>query len=343
MSESRLVSMHPVAAGITSSRRRTIVVAGGAGFLGSHLCDAHLGRGDRVICLDDLSTGRPANIAHVMSHPWFSFRKHDVTQPYLVEGAVDVIYNLACPASPPKYMADPIKTLKTCLLGAEHALQLAVQTGAVVLQASTSEVYGDPEINPQPESYRGNVNTCGPRACYDEGKRAAETLFHGYHTEHGARVRVARIFNTYGPRMDPDDGRVVSNFICQALMGEDITVYGDGAQTRSFCYVDDLVRGLMALADAPDSIWQPVNLGNPGEFTIRGLAEKVQARLQGASRLVTRALPVDDPKQRCPDITRARALLGWQPEITLDEGLSRTIPYFAGQIAARCDVQRTEA
>jgi UDP-glucuronate decarboxylase len=278
-----------------------------------------------------------------MAHPRFSFRKHDVIRPYQVDGALDVIYNLACPASPPKYMADPIRTLKTCILGAEHALQLAVEKGAVVLQASTSEVYGDPEVNPQPENYRGSVNTYGPRACYDEGKRAAETLFHDYRAEHGARVRVARIFNTYGPRMDPDDGRVVSNFICQALMGEDITVYGGGAQTRSFCYVEDLICGLMALADAPDSIWQPVNLGNPGEFMIRTLAEKVQARLPGASRLVARALPADDPKQRCPDITRARAVLGWQPSIALDEGLTRTIPYFASQIAARSAVQLTEA
>ena len=331
MAKDNLVSMLAMAERF--GRSRIVVVAGGAGFLGSHLCDRHIERGDRVICLDNLMSGRLVNLSHLMDHPNFVFRRHDVTVPYAVEGPVDVIYNMACPASPSKYQLDPLRTLKINILGAEHALDLAVEKGAIVLQASTSEIYGDPEISPQPETYRGNTNTYGPRACYDEGKRVAETLFHDYRERLGARVRVARIFNTYGPRMDPEDGRVVSNFICQALTGEAITLYGDGSQTRSFCYVNDLVRGLMALIDVPDQVNMPVNLGNPEEITIRDLAMNLRDRIGGASALIFRDLPVDDPMQRCPDISLARRLLDWAPWVPLDEGLTRTIPYFAAELA----------
>jgi UDP-glucuronate decarboxylase len=331
MSGASLISIHRDAE--RSEQARTIVITGGAGFLGSHLCDRHIDRGDRVICLDDLSSGRLANITHLMDNPAFEFRRHDVLVPFTVDGRVDVIYNLACPASPPKYQRDPIRTFKTSILGAEHALQLAVEKQAIVLQASTSEVYGDPDISPQVESYNGNTNTFGPRACYDEGKRAAETLFHDYRERRGARIRVARIFNTYGPRMDPEDGRVMANFICQALRGEALTLYGDGSQTRSFCFVDDLVRGLLALTDAPDHIDMPVNLANPEELTIHDLAVKLQARIGSASTLVFRDLPTDDPRRRCPDIARARRLLNWSPRVALTEGLTRTIPYFAEHLA----------
>ncbi|WP_050929466.1 UDP-glucuronic acid decarboxylase family protein [Aestuariivita boseongensis] len=313
---------------------RTVVITGGAGFIGSQLCDRHIERGDKVLCLDDLSTGRMENITHLIDHPKFAFRKHDVIEPYSVQGPVDLIYNMACPASPPKYQADPIKTLKVSIFGAENALKLALEKNAVVLQASTSEVYGDPEVSPQSEDYWGNTNSFGPRSCYDEGKRAAETLFHDYHERYGVRIRIARIFNTYGPRMDPEDGRVVSNFICQSLKGTDITVYGDGSQTRSFCYVDDLLDGLMALVQAPDDVFYPVNVGNPGEFTINELAHILQDLVPSNSKLVHEPLPVDDPKQRCPDIRLAERVLGWKPKVSLSEGLQKTIPYFAAELRA---------
>lgn len=343
MIKSHLVSIHSDERLRSADCPRRILVTGGAGFVGSHLCDAHLQRGDEVVCLDDFTSGRPMNISHVMDHPRFSFRRHDVSQPYTVEGHLDVIYNLACPASPPKCQLDPIKTLKTCILGAEHALQLAVAKGAVVLQASTSEVYGDPDVTPQPEGYHGNVNTFAPRVCYDEAKRAAETLVHSYHAKLGARIRVARIFNTYGPRIDPEDGCVVSNFICQALEGDDITIYGDGFQTQSFCFIEDLVRGIVALADAPDTAFEPLNLGNQGEFSIRTLAQMVLEKVPGSSRLVGHELPVDDPKRRKPDITRAHRLLNWQPWITLEDVLDRTFPYLAEELAARNAGRVTEA
>ena len=313
---------------------RRILITGGAGFIGSQLCDRHIEAGDHVICMDDLSTGRAENIAHLTSHRNFEFIQHDVTEPYDIDGSLDVIYNMACPASPPKYQENPIHTLMTSVSGALHALLLAQKTSAVVLQASTSEVYGDPIISPQRESYWGNVNSFGPRACYDEGKRAAETLFHDFHERFGVRIRVARIFNTYGPRMDPNDGRVVSNFICQALSGEDITVYGDGSQTRSFCYIDDLLDGLIALAEAPDEICFPVNLGNPGEFTIDELQQIVREMTGTASRAIYQKLPQDDPKQRQPDIALARQVLNWEPKVALRDGLAKTVPYFAAELGA---------
>lgn len=306
--------------------RRRVLVTGGAGFVGSHLCDRLLDRGHDVLCVDNLYTGSEANIAHLEGEPRFEFLHHDVVDPLDVQ--VDEIYNLASPASPIHYQRDAVFTTKTVVLGALNVLDLSERTGAKVLQASTSEVYGDPQVHPQPETYWGNVNPIGPRSCYDEGKRAAETLFFDYHRQHGVRIKVARIFNTYGPRMAPDDGRVVSNFIVQALRGEPITVYGDGSQTRSFCYVDDLVKGLMALMDSPDDITGPVNLGNPGEFTIRELADKVVHMLGGGSSVETRPLPADDPRQRKPDITLAKALLGWEPTVPLDDGLLPTIEYF---------------
>ncbi|MEE4121267.1 MAG: UDP-glucuronic acid decarboxylase family protein [Paracoccaceae bacterium] len=305
-----------------------VVVTGGAGFIGSHLCDRLVARGARVVCIDNLETGRMANISHLLDGPRFSFLQHDVGDPLPVTGPVDQIYNLACPASPPKYQRDPIHTFRTSVLGAINALDLAERTGAAVLQASTSEVYGDPDVSPQDEEYRGLVNTFGPRACYDEGKRAAETLCHDYAATRGVRVRVVRIFNTYGPRLAADDGRVVTNFINQALSGKNLTVYGTGQQTRSFCFIDDLVRALPMVMELPDQVVAPVNLGNPREFTVLDLAEKVLAKIPGRSRIVYHELPADDPRQRRPDIARIGRLTGWRPEVQLDEGLDRTIAYF---------------
>ncbi len=303
-----------------------VLVTGGAGFIGSNLCERLLAAGHEVLCVDNFYTGRRMNVAHLLDDPRFELMRHDVTFPLYVE--VDQVYNLACPASPIHYQTDPVQTMKTSVHGAINMLGLAKRKGARILQASTSEVYGDPEVHPQPEGYWGNVNPIGTRACYDEGKRAAETLFFDYNRQYGVRVKVARIFNTYGPRMHPDDGRVVSNFVCQALRGHDLTVYGDGLQTRSFCYVDDLVSGLMALMDTDDSIIGPLNLGNPGEYTMLELAEVV-IRLTGSrSRVVHKPLPADDPKQRRPDIARARDLLGWQPTVALDDGLAKTIHFF---------------
>ena len=304
---------------------KRILVTGGAGFLGSHLCDRLLADGNEVICLDNLFTGSKDNIRHLLANPYFEFIRHDVTEPIRLE--VDQIYNLACPASPVHYQYNPIKTAKTSVLGAMNMLGLAKRTKARLLQASTSEVYGDPKVHPQPESYWGSVNPIGIRSCYDEGKRLAETLFFDYHRQNGVDIRVIRIFNTYGPRMNPSDGRVVSNFIVQALRGEDITVYGDGTQTRSFCYVDDLVEGMVRMMESED-FTGPVNLGNPGEFTMLELAEKV-IRLTGSeSRIVHEPLPSDDPAQRRPVIDLAKEKLGWQPTIDLEEGLERTIAYF---------------
>ena len=310
--------------------RKTILVTGGAGFIGSHLCVRLLDTGAHVICADNFYTGSKDNILPLLENPRFELMRHDVTFPLYVE--VDEIYNLACPASPVHYQYDPVQTTKTSVHGAINMLGLAKRTGAKILQASTSEVYGDPDVHPQPEDYRGRVNPIGPRGCYDEGKRCAETLFFDYHRQHDLNIRVARIFNTYGPHMHPNDGRVVSNFIVQALKGEDLTVYGDGGQTRSFCYVDDLVDGLMRLMNAPDGFTGPVNLGNPGEFTILELAEIVIEMTGAKSKIVKRPLPQDDPMQRCPDITLARKVLGWEPAIPLRQGLERTIAYFKGVI-----------
>jgi UDP-glucuronate decarboxylase len=309
-----------------------VLVTGGAGFLGSHLCDRLIEAGHDVICLDNLFTGRKSNVAHLLQHPRFEFVRHDVIDPFKFE--VDQIYNLACPASPPHYQYNPIKTIKTSVMGAINCLGLAKRTKARVFQASTSEVYGDPTVHPQPESYWGNVNPIGRRSCYDEGKRCAETLFFDYHRENKVDIRVVRIFNTYGPRMHPNDGRVVSNFICQALRGEDITVYGEGQQTRSFCYVDDLIAGFLKLMNQ-DQIVGPVNIGNPGEFTMLQLAELTLKLVGGKSRIVFKPLPADDPKQRRPDISLARSKLGWEPTIPLEEGLKRTIAYFGKEIGAR--------
>ena len=302
------------------------MVTGGAGFLGSHLCERLLERGDEVLCVDNYYTGRRANIMHLLSNPRFEAMRHDVTHPLYVE--VDEIYNLACPASPVHYQYDPVQTTKTSVHGAINMLGLAKRTNAKILQASTSEVYGDPEIHPQTEDYRGKVNPIGPRGCYDEGKRCAETLFFDYYRQHETNIRVARIFNTYGPNMHPNDGRVVSNFIVQALQGQDLTVYGEGTQTRSFCYVDDLVDGLMRLMNAPDEVTGPINLGNPGEFTILELAEKVIEMTGAQSKIIKKPLPQDDPMQRCPDITLAKNKLGWAPTIDLADGLEKTIAYF---------------
>jgi UDP-glucuronate decarboxylase len=306
--------------------RRRVLVTGGAGFLGSHLIDRLLERGDEVLCVDNLFTGDKRNIDHLAGNPRFEFMRHDVCFPLFVE--VDEIFNLACPASPVHYQHDPVQTTKTSVHGAINMLGLAKRLRVPIFQASTSEVYGDPSIHPQPESYWGNVNPIGIRSCYDEGKRCAETLFFDYHRQHGLDVKVARIFNTYGPRMHAGDGRVVSNFIVQALLGEDITIYGDGSQTRSFCYVDDLVAGFLAFMEAGPDVNGPINLGNPGEFTIRELAEKVLELVGGKSKLVTRPLPPDDPTQRKPDISLARATLGWEPKVNLEQGLDRTISYF---------------
>ncbi len=306
-----------------------ILVTGGAGFLGSHLCDRLINSGDEVICIDNLFTGRKENIAHLSQNSEFEFIEHDVIEPFKYE--VDQIYNLACPASPPHYQYNPIRTIKTSIMGAMNSLGLAKTVNARVLQASTSEVYGDPEIHPQPETYRGSVNPIGIRACYDEGKRCAETLFFDYYRENKVDIRVARIFNTYGPRMLPDDGRVVSNFIVQALKGKDITIYGNGEQTRSFCYVDDLVEGLMRLMNQNDQTG-PINIGNPGEFTILELAKKVVEKTESESQITFHPLPGDDPLQRQPDIALAEKVLDWKPTIALDEGLEKTINYFKEEL-----------
>ena len=303
-----------------------VLVTGGAGFIGSHLCEKLIDKGYEVLCVDNFFTGARANVSHLLDHKTFELLRHDVTFPLFVE--VDQIYNLACPASPVHYQFDPVQTTKTSVHGAINMLGLAKRTRARILQASTSEVYGDPSVHPQEESYWGNVNPIGPRSCYDEGKRCAETLFFDYHRQHALDIKVARIFNTYGPRMHPNDGRVVSNFIVQALKGEDITLYGDGAQTRSFCYVDDLVDGLIRLMESGDGVTGPINLGNPGEFTIRELAEYVLDLTGSNSKLVNKPLPQDDPRQRQPDITRAKSQLNWGPTIQLREGLDKTIAYF---------------
>jgi UDP-glucuronate decarboxylase len=305
---------------------KKILVTGGAGFLGSWLCDRLVEQGHHVLCVDNYFTGSKKNIEHLLDKPNFEVIRQDVCFPLYVE--VDEIYNLACPASPKYYQLDPIQTAKTSFLGAYNLLGLAKRTGAKILQASTSEIYGDPSQHPQQETYWGNVNPIGIRSCYDEGKRAAETLFFDYHRQHGVRIKVMRIFNTFGPRMAADDGRVVSNFIVQALKGEDITVYGTGQQTRSFCYVDDLITGMIALMESDDSVTGPVNMGNPGEFTMLELAEKVIKYTQTDSKIVYKDLPQDDPQQRRPDISRAKQLLGWEPTFDLDEGLKRTIRYF---------------
>lgn len=314
--------------------RQCVLITGGAGFLGSHLCDAYIARGFRVLCLDNLSTGRTENISHLIDHPHFEFIEHDIAAPFDTDETIDLIYNMACPASPPKYQADPLKTFRTNIYGAENVLNLARKKNARVLQASTSEIYGDPQISPQSETYLGNVNTMGPRSCYDEGKRAAETLFQEYHKAYGVDIRIARIFNTYGPRMDPGDGRVVSNFVTQALRGKNITVYGDGSQTRSFCYVEDLIRGLRALMHSPLLLPRPVNLGNPEEMTVRQLAEIVTEETASSSSVLFGDLPRDDPRQRCPDISAAMRLLQWKPTCCLRDGLRRTIPYFAAELAS---------
>ena len=306
---------------------KTILVTGGAGFLGSHLCDRLLAQGHHVICLDSFLTGGRDNLQHLKAERNFSLIEQDVITP-LTLGHVNEIYNLACPASPVHYQHDPIHTIKTSVLGALNMLELAHQTGAKIFQASTSEVYGDPLVHPQTEAYLGNVNTIGPRACYDEGKRVAETLFFDYHRRHGVEIKIVRIFNTYGPRMAANDGRVVSNFIVQALRGEPLTIYGDGAQTRSFCYVDDLVEGFIRLMGTGPETLGPVNLGNPGEFTMLELATQVLRLTGSSSTLVFQPLPQDDPKQRCPDITRARTLLDWTPTVKLETGLVRTIDFF---------------
>ncbi len=309
------------------------LVAGGAGFLGSHLCERLLAEGEEVICLDNFFTGSRDNIRHLLGHPHFEVLRHDVTVPIQLE--VDEIYNLACPASPIHYQHNPVQTVRTSVHGAINLLDLAKRLDARIFQASTSEVYGDPAVHPQREEYRGNVNPIGIRACYDEGKRCAETLFFDYHRQDGVNIRVARIFNTYGPRMHPNDGRVVSNFIVQALRGQAITLYGDGQQTRSFCYVDDLVEGILRLMRAPDGVTGPINLGNPDEFTIRELAQEVSRLTGSRAGFQHRPLPQDDPMQRCPDISRARDLLGWRPTIKLEQGLRRTIAFFAEELGLR--------
>jgi UDP-glucuronate decarboxylase len=306
-----------------------ILVTGGAGFLGSHLCERLLNDGHEVVCIDNLFTGQKSNIAHLRENPNFEFVRHDIIDPFKFE--VDQIFNLACPASPPHYQYNPIKTIKTSVMGSINCLGLAKRLRARVFQASTSEVYGDPAVHPQPEGYWGNVNPVGKRSCYDEGKRCAETLFFDYHRENRVDIRVVRIFNTYGPRMHPNDGRVVSNFIVQALQGKDLTLYGDGTQTRSFCYVDDLIEGFVRFM-AQDQTVGPMNLGNPGEFTMRELAELTLKLVGGKSKIVHKPLPSDDPKQRQPDITLAKKVLKWEPKVPLEEGLQRTIAYFRGRV-----------
>jgi UDP-glucuronate decarboxylase len=310
-----------------------ILVTGGAGFLGSHLCERLLDEGHDVLCVDNFFTGSKRNIAHLMNNPYFEVMRHDVTFPLYVE--VDQIYNLACPASPVHYQHDPVQTTKTSVHGAINMLGLAKRLGATIFQASTSEVYGDPEVHPQPESYWGKVNPIGIRSCYDEGKRCAETLFFDYYRQHNLPIKVARIFNTYGPKMHPNDGRVVSNFVVQALKSEDITIYGEGQQTRSFCYVDDLIEGFIRLMNSPGGFTGPVNLGNPVEFTIKELAERVIELTGSSSKLVFNPLPQDDPKQRQPDIRLAYEELGWKPKVQLDEGLRKTISYFEELLASK--------
>lgn len=312
--------------------RKRILITGGAGFIGSHLCERLLEEGHDILCADNFYTGTRDNILHLLDHPHFELLRHDVTFPLYVE--VDEIYNLACPASPIHYQNDPVQTTKTSVHGAINMLGLAKRLRAKILQASTSEVYGDPAMHPQQEPYWGNVNPIGPRACYDEGKRCAETLFFDYHRQHKLRIKVARIFNTYGPRMHPDDGRVVSNFIMQALQGQPITLYGDGLQTRSFCYIDDQVEALIRLMNSPDDFTGPVNLGNPTEFTILELAQHVLRLVGSDAAPVMLPLPQDDPRQRCPDIALAKAALGWQPTVALDAGLKRTIAYFRSQLTS---------
>jgi UDP-glucuronate decarboxylase len=312
---------------------KRILITGGAGFLGSHLCDRLIAQGHEVVCADNLFTGSKRNVAHLLTHPRFEFLRHDVTFPLFIE--VDEIWNLACPASPIHYQHDPVQTTKTSVHGAINMLGLAKRLDCRIFQASTSEVYGDPKVHPQPESYWGHVNTIGPRSCYDEGKRCAETLFFDYHRQHGLDIKVARIFNTYGPRMHPNDGRVVSNFIVQALKHEPITIYGEGQQTRSFCYVDDLLDGFLKLMATPKGFTGPVNLGNPGEFTIRELAERVIALTGSKSQLVFKPLPPDDPTQRQPDIGLAKRELDWTPTIALDQGLVATIEYFDALLSGR--------
>lgn len=306
--------------------KKRILVTGGAGFVGSHLCEALLNKGYDVFCLDNFFTGQKQNIVHLLDNPYFELIRHDITMPFFIEA--DEIYNLACPASPIHYQYNGIKTIKTSVMGAINMLGLAKRLNAKVLQASTSEVYGDPEVHPQPETYWGNVNPIGPRACYDEGKRCAEALFVNYHRQNRVKIKIARIFNTFGPRMHPNDGRVVSNFIVQALKGEDITIFGDGKQTRSFCYVDDMVKALISLMESPDEVTGPINLGNPGEFTMLELAESVLKLTGSKSKLVFLPLPQDDPMQRQPDISLAQKTLAWKPIVNLEEGLKHTISYF---------------
>ena len=318
---------------MTDLTRKRVLVTGGAGFLGSHLCERLVELGHDVLCADNYFTGRKDNVASLLGNPRFEALRHDVSFPLFVE--VDEIYNLACPASPIHYQFDPVQTTKTSVLGAINMLGLAKRVKARIMQASTSEVYGDPTVHPQTEDYRGNVNPLGPRACYDEGKRCAETLFFDYHRQHQVQIKVVRIFNTYGPRMHPNDGRVVSNFIVQALRGEDITLYGDGHQTRAFCFVSDLVDGFIRMMATPDAVTGPVNLGNPHEIPVRELADRVIALTGSRSRIVHHPLPQDDPMQRCPDIAMARRLLDWQPTVALDEGLGRTIAYFDALLAER--------
>lgn len=311
---------------MNKSNQKQTLVTGGAGFLGSYLCERLLAQGQRVLCTDNFFTGRKANVAHLLDHPDFELLEHDVIIP--LDREVDEIYNLACPASPIHYQYDPVQTTKTSVMGALNVLELATRMQARVFQASTSEVYGDPQVHPQPEHYWGHVNPIGVRSCYDEGKRCAETLFFDFHQQHKLEIKVARIFNTYGPRMHPQDGRVVSNFIMQALQGEPITIYGDGKQTRSFCYCDDLVEGFIRLMQSPAAITGPINLGNPGEFTMLELAEEILSITESSSKLVFEPLPQDDPQQRRPDITLAKEQLGWEPKIALREGLTKTIAYF---------------
>jgi UDP-glucuronate decarboxylase len=313
-------------------KQKRILITGGSGFLGSHLCERLVNQGHDVICVDNFFTGSKNNILHLLGNPRFELIRHDVTFPLYLE--VDEIYNLACPASPVHYQHDPVQTTKTSVHGAINMLGLAKRLRAKIFQASTSEVYGDPTVHPQPEEYWGNVNPIGIRSCYDEGKRCAETLFFDYWRQHSLRIKVARIFNTYGPRMHPNDGRVVSNFIVQALMGEPITIFGDGSQTRSFCYVDDLIEGFIRLMNSGDDVTGPINLGNPGEFTILQLAEKVIELTGSKSQIIRKPLPSDDPKQRQPDISKARSVLDWQPTIPLEDGLRRTIDYFDALLRA---------
>ena len=321
-----------------SSTRKRVLVTGGAGFLGSHLCERLVAEGHDVLCADNYFTGRKDNVAHLLSNASFEALRHDVCFPLYVE--VDEIYNLACPASPIHYQFDPVQTTKTSVIGAINMLGLAKRVKAKILQSSTSEVYGDPVLHPQPESYRGNVNPIGPRACYDEGKRCAETLFFDYYRQHNLRIRVVRIFNTYGPRMHPNDGRVVSNFIVQALKNEPITLYGDGTQTRAFCYVDDMIEGFLRMMDAPDDITGPMNLGNPVETSVAELARLIVDLTGARSKIVYRPLPVDDPIQRCPDISQAKRVLDWEPQTPLRPGLQRTIAYFDKLLAERGETRK---